>query len=191
MALPFMVFKPINIVICVGFIAFATINYLNYLKTPLIKIKENREKIEQELYKFVACIEQELLIDNDVIRIIENFKNRTNSVFKKELEITLSEMRVSNEINGLVKLESRISSSMLSDVTKGLIALTRGENNKEYFSNLINIFKRAYINDMRRKAGALPDKLKKYEILLFIGVGILILSILIADGMKSFSIIFS
>lgn len=188
--LAFKFFEPINSFFCIGFVVFSIFNYLNYLKEPTIKIGENREKVEDEMYKFVSCIEQELLIDTDVVRILENFKNRTNSVFKRELEITLTEMRTTNEINGLVRLEARINSSMLSDVTNGLISLLRGQNNREYFTTLTGIFKNNYINQRRKKANLMPEKLKKYEILLFLGVGILIFTVLIVDGMKFFKEIF-
>lgn len=181
------IFNPL---ITIGFVIFAIFNYLNYLKEPTIQIRKNREIIENELYKFVSCIEQELSVDTDVVRILENFKNRTNEVFKRQLEITLTEMRTTDEINGLIKLEARINSSMLSEVVNGLISLLRGQNNREYFTTLVGIFKNNYINRKRKEASVMPDKLKKYEILLFLGIGILILTVIIVDIVKFFKQIF-
>lgn len=162
----------INQFIAIVILAIAIFRYLEYMKEPYKKIQENRELIESQLYRFVSIIEQELLVDTDVTRILENFKNQTNKIFKRQLEITLTEMRTMDEITALVKLEARINSTMLSDVVRGLISLTKGENNREYFSMLSNSFKTIYINQKRKEASLLPDKLKKYEWALFGAIAI-------------------
>lgn len=147
--------------------------YNKHKKYPYSQISFNKMLIESELYRFVTTIEQELLIDTDVVRIIEAFKNRTNDVFKRHLERCLTEMRTSNEISALKKLETRINSSMLSDVCRGLIALSRGENNREYFSRLSTSFKSLYINQKRKEASLLPDKIKKYEVAVLVSLAVI------------------
>lgn len=160
--------------------------YNKHKKYPYSQISFNKMLIESELYRFVTTIEQELLIDTDVVRIIEAFKNRTNDVFKRHLERCLTEMRTSNEISALKKLETRINSPMLSDVCRGLIALSRGENNREYFSRLSTSFKSLYINQKRKEASLLPGKIKKYEFLLLLVVAIVGITSMIMGSLPSF-----
>ncbi len=160
----------INPLISIMIFIYSFYLYNKHKKYPYNQISINKTLIESELYRFVTTIEQELLIDTDVVRIIESFKNRTNDIFKKHLERCLTEMRTSNEISALKKLETRINSAMLSDVCRGLIALSRGENNREYFSRLVTSFKSIYINEKRKEASLLPDKINKYGICLFLVV---------------------
>lgn len=160
--------------------------YNAHKKYPYNQISTNKILIESELYRFTTTVEQELMIDTDVVRIIEAFKNRTNDVFKKHLERCLTEMRTSDEITALKKLETRINSSMLSDVCRGLIALSRGENNREYFSRLSTSFKSLYINQKRKEASLLPDKIKKYEILILVSLGIIGITAMIVGSLPNF-----
>ena len=174
---------PLMMIIIFGYSFFV---YNKHKKFPYTQISFNKVLIESELYRFVTTIEQELLIDTDVVRIIESFKNRTNDVFRKHLERCLTEMRTSNEISALKKLETRINSPMLSDVCRGLIALSRGENNREYFSRLTTSFKSLYINQKRKEASLLPDKIKKYEFLLLLVVAIVGITAMIIGSLPSF-----
>ena len=174
---------PLMMIIIFGYSFFV---YNKHKKFPYTQISLNKVLIESELYRFVTTIEQELLIDTDVVRIIEAFKNRTNDVFRKHLERCLTEMRTSNEISALKKLETRINSPMLSDVCRGLIALSRGENNREYFSRLTTSFKSLYINQKRKEASLLPDKTKKYEFLLLLVVAIVGTTAMIIGSLPSF-----
>lgn len=174
---------PLMMIIIFGYSFFV---YNKHKKFPYTQISLNKVLIESELYRFVTTIEQELLIDTDVVRIIEAFKNRTNDVFRKHLERCLTEMRTSNEISALKKLETRINSPMLSDVCRGLIALSRGENNREYFSRLTTSFKSLYINQKRKEASLLPDKIKKYEFLLLLVVAIVGTTAMIIGSLPSF-----
>lgn len=160
--------------------------YNNHRRKPYNMISINKTLIESELYRFVTTIEQELLIDTDVVRIIEAFKNRTNDIFKKHLERCLTEMRTSNEVSALKKLETRINSSMLSDVCRGLIALSRGENNREYFARLSTSFKSLYINQKRKEASLLPDKIKKYEIAVLVSLVLVGITAMIMGNLPNF-----
>lgn len=165
---------------------YAIYLYNKHNKFPYTQISSNKELIEGDLYRFTTTIEQELLIDTDIIRILEAFKNRTNEVFRKHLERCLTEMRTSNEISALKKLETRINSPMLSDVCRGLIALSRGENNREYFSRLSTSFKALYINKKRKEASLLPDKIKKYEVTVLISLSIIGITGMILGSLPEF-----
>ena len=55
---------------------------------------------------------------------------------RQELEITIADMKSGNEETALTRLESRIGSTMLSDVVRGLISVKRGDNGVMYFEML-------------------------------------------------------
>ena len=55
---------------------------------------------------------------------------------KRELEITIADMASGNEENALTRMESRIGSTMLSDVVRGLISVKRGDNGIMYFQKM-------------------------------------------------------
>ena len=175
--------SPILTLILVGYAFWL---YSNHKKYPYSQISKNKEIIDSELYRFTTTIEQELLIDTNVVRILESFKNRTNPIFKKHLERCLTEMRTSNEITALKKLETRINSSMLSDVCRGLIALSRGENNREYFARLSTSFKSMYINQKRKEASLLPDKIKKYEVSVLVSLCVIAITAMIMGNLSNF-----
>ncbi|WP_250277575.1 hypothetical protein [[Clostridium] colinum] len=160
--------------------------YNKHKKYPYNQISKNKDLIDSELYRFSTTIEQELLIDTNIVRILEAFKNRTNPVFRKHLERCLTEMRTSNEISALKKLETRINSPMLSDVCRGLIALSRGENNREYFARLSTSFKSMYINQKRKEASLLPDKIKKYETYVLISLCVIGITAMIMGSLPNF-----
>lgn len=161
--------------IIIGLFVYEIKKFIKHIKKPYKEIEKNKIEIEEQMYPLAINIEQELTIDTDVIRILDNFKNRTNGILKKHLEITLSEARVSNIVDALVKMESRINSTMVSDVVRGLIALSRGENNKEYFSMLSSSFKSIYINQKRKEASLLPNKLTKYKAIIMVALIVLII----------------
>lgn len=177
------IISPIMTLIIIGYGFWL---YSNHKKYPYSQISKNKDLIDGELYRFTTTIEQELLIDTDIVRILEAFKNRTNPVFKKHLERCLTEMRTSNEISALKKLETRINSPMLSDVCRGLIALSRGENNREYFARLSTSFKSMYINQKRKEASLLPDKIKKYEVAVLISLCVIAITSMIMGSLPNF-----
>lgn len=170
----------ISIIAIGGMIVLSVIQYFKYIRLPYKQIEKNKLEIEEQMYPFVINIEQELLIDTDIIRILENFKGRCKGSLKKHLEITLSEARVSNVVNALVKMESRINSTMVSDVIRGLIALSRGENNREYFSMLSSSFKTIYINQKRKEASLMPSKITKYTMMLILALIILVIGSMVS-----------
>lgn len=181
----FLLETNISIIAIVGISIYGIMNFMKYIKKPYKEIEKNKLEIEEQMYPFVLSVEQELLIDTDVIRILENFKGKVSGSLKKHLEITISEARVSNIINALMKMESRINSTMVSDVIRGLISLSRGESNREYFSMLSSSFKSIYINQKRKEASILPSKITKYSFALVIALIILIIGAMLPLVLKS------
>lgn len=89
--------------------------------------------IEYELPRFVNTLSQELHGSRDVLSILRTYKKNATGIFKTELDITTADMKSSNLESALTRFKTRIGSSMLSDVVKGLIGTIRGDNNIVYF----------------------------------------------------------
>ncbi len=117
-------------------IVLAVIIYFKEYKAVGVKIKSHREKIEYELPRFVSAIEKTLQHSRDVIYILESYRDSAGAELGNELEITIADMRSGNAEVALTRLESRVGSTMMSDVTRGLISVIRGDETKVYWVSL-------------------------------------------------------
>ena len=73
------------------------------------KVTERREKIEGELPRFVATVEQELGASRDVLTILENYKRHAGPDFARELDVLTADMRSSSYEAALVRFEGRLA----------------------------------------------------------------------------------
>ena len=90
-------------------------------------LKEKREQIEEELYRFVSTITQELKNSRDVLSMLEHYKENAGAAFRKELDIVCADMRSSSYEAALTRFEARLNSPQLSDVVRGLIGVLRAD----------------------------------------------------------------
>ena len=102
-------------------------------------LREKREQIEEELYRFVSTITQELKNSRDVLSMLEHYKENAGAAFRKELDIVCADMRSSSYEAALTRFEARLNSPQLSDVVRGLIGVLRGDDGAVYFLSLIHI----------------------------------------------------
>jgi len=150
-------------------LAFAVGIYFGEMGSVKKRIGDKREKIEYELPRFVFTIEKTLKYNRDVLGILENYKDSAGSEsqeFKQELEITIADMRSSNYESALTRLESRVGSSMLSDVVRGLIGVIRGDETELYWSALSIKFADIGRQALKRKAQKVPAKVKRLSMTL-------------------------
>ncbi len=57
-------------------------------------LREKREQIEGELYRFTSTITQELKNSRDVLSMLEHYKENAGEMFRRELDIVCADMRV-------------------------------------------------------------------------------------------------
>lgn len=129
-------------------------------------VQQRREEIEAELPRFVNTIEQELRASRDVLNILKSYQRNAGHAMKRELEITIADMASGNEENALTRMESRIGSTMLSDVVRGLISVKRGDNGIMYFQMLSMTFKQLELQKLKLEAMKQPGKMRKYSFML-------------------------
>ncbi|OLS03546.1 secretion protein F [Tissierella creatinophila] len=164
--------------------------YFKEIKKADEELKEKREKIERELPRFVATITQELKASRDVLSMLENFKKNAGEDFTKELDILTADMRSSSYEAALTRFEARINSPMLSDITRGLIGVLRGDDGTMYFQMLSHDMKQLELQRLKSEAMKIPPKIRVFSFIMlmcFMGV---YLSIIIYEIIRSFSGLF-
>lgn len=151
------------------------------------QLKLKREAIESELPRFVATIEQELQNSRDVLTILESYKRSAGDAFRQELDITCADMRSSGYEAALTRFEARLSSAMLSDVTRGLIGVLRGDDGGMYFKMLGHDFKAMELRKLKEKAQKIPPKVRVFSFIMLMLFLITYLVIIIWEIVKSLS----
>lgn len=126
-------------------------------------LREKREQIEGELYRFVSTITQELKNSRDVLSMLEHYKESAGVAFRKELDIVCADMRSSSYEAALTRFEARLNSPQLSDVVRGLIGVLRGDDGAVYFQMLTHDFKQAELQRLKAKAAKIPPKIRVYS----------------------------
>ena len=164
-AIPFLFFLPIlSLVITV----IAVIIYYNESKKVGNIIKERRRKIEYELPRLVSTIEKSLVHSRDVLNILDSYKDGAGEELKRELEITVADMRSGNYEVALTRLESRVGSSMMSDITRGLIGVIRGDETSVYWGTLNLKFSDYQRQTLKIEANRAPKRVRKLSMILLV-----------------------
>lgn len=129
-------------------------------------VKSRVDKIEGELPRFVATVEQELAASRDVLRILENYKKHAVADFARELDILTADMRSSSYEAALVRFESRMGSATVSDIVRGLVGVLRGDDGRMYFQMLAHDLKQAELRRLKAKAAKIPPKIRVFSFLM-------------------------
>ena len=162
-AIPFLFFAPIISVIVVA-IAVA-IYFSEYKKVGNI-IKEKRRQIEAELPRLVSNIDKTLAHSRDVLGILDSYREHAGEELRRELDITVADMRSGNYEVALTRLESRVGSSMISDVTRGLVSVIRGDKTDVYWGNLVLKFSDYQRTLLKNEANKAPKRVRKLSMAL-------------------------
>lgn len=128
------------------------------------QMRKKRAAIESELPRFVATVEQELKTSRDILSIMENYKKHARAEFSYELDVTTADMRSSSYEGALTRFESRIGSSQLSDVVRGLVSVIRGDDSAVYFKMLAHDFKLLELQRLKNEARKIPPKIRIFSL---------------------------
>lgn len=151
----------------------------------ILKIK--KEKIEVELPRFVATITQELKASRDVLSIIENYKKNAGEEFADELDILTADMRSSSYEAALTRFEARIISPMLSDITRGLIGVLRGDDGSMYFQMLSHDMKQLELQRLKAQAMKIPPKIRVFSFVMLMCFLMTYMAIIVYEIIRSLS----
>jgi len=151
----------------------------------ILKIK--KEKIGVGLPRFVATITQELKASRDVLSIIENYKKNAGEKFADELDILTADMRSSSYEAALTRFEARINSPMLSDITRGLIGVLRGDDGSMYFQMLSHDMKQLELQRLKAQAMKIPPKIRVFSFVMLMCFLMTYMAIIVYEIIRSLS----
>lgn len=129
-------------------------------------VRKKTDKIEGELPRFAATIEQELTTTRDILWILESYKHHAGEDFARELGILTADMRSSSFEAALVRFEARLGSAAVSDIVRGLIGVLRGDDGRMYFQMLSRDLKQAELRRLKAKAEKIPSKIRVFSFVL-------------------------
>lgn len=176
--IPALLFIPLLFPV-VLFLAVAI--YFKEIRSAEDAVKERREDIEYELARFVATLTQEFKASRNVLTILETYKLNAGPSLKKELEITVADMKSGSYESALTRFEARIGSSKLSDVIRGLIGVLRGDDGVVYFQMLTHDLKQMEIQRLKTLAMKRPGKIRKYSFAMLFCFMLMYLSVMFIE----------
>lgn len=183
-AIPLVLAIPLSFLLPIAIPILLVISVRTYFKESRSaekSLSKEKEKIEYELPRFTREIAQELKSTRDVLLILERYKNNAGETMKRELNITIADMKSGNYETALTRFETRIQSPMLSDVVRGLISVIRGDDALVFFQLLSHDFKALEIQRLKHEAAKRPGKIRKYS---FLMLGCMLLMYLVIIGIS-------
>ncbi len=187
LAVPVLFILPL---LCPVILFLALFFYRRESKSVAMKIRAKREKIEYELPRLVFAIEKTLQHNRDVLYMLENYAQNAGSEMKHELDITVADMKSGNYEGAITRLESRVGSSMMSDVCRGLIGILRGDDNRMYWASLSLKFSDTQRQQLRLRAQKIPKKVKRLSMCLLICFMLIYVVVIVGQIMSSIGILF-
>lgn len=187
-AIPMIFIFPI---LCPVVLFLAFFLYRRELKSVSFRIREKREKIEYELPRLVFTIEKTLKHNRDVLYMLESYEKNAGPEMKHELGITVADMKSGNYEEAITRMESRVGSSMMSDVCRGLIGIMRGDDNGLYWTSLSLKFNDIQRQKLRMEAQKVPRKVKRLSMCLLVCFMLIYVVVILEQIMSSIGVLFA
>ena len=187
MAIPMAFIFPL---LCPVVLFLAVFLYNMEIKSVSKRIQGKRAKIEYELPRLVFNIEKTLKHNRDVLYMLESYSKTAGPEMKHELDITAADMRSGNYEAAITRMESRVGSSMMSDVCRGLIGVLRGDDTEMYWASLAIKFSDAQRQQLRIQAQQVPRKVKRLSMWLLVCFMLIYLVVILAQIVNSLGVLF-
>ncbi|MFT9493892.1 type II secretion system F family protein [Anaerosolibacter sp.] len=159
--------------------------YFKEIQRAEAAVKKRKDDIEFELPRFVSTLTQELKASRNVLNILETYKHNAGDSFKRELEITVADMRSGSYESAVTRFETRIGSPKLSDVIRGLIGVLRGDDGVVYFQMLSHDLKQLELQRLKTIAMKRPGKIRKYSFAMLFCFLLMYLSVMFVEIVKA------
>ena len=164
--------------------------YIRENKAVARRIRAKRDRIEFELPRLVFTIEKTLKHNRDVLYMLESYAENAGPEMKNELKITAADMRSGNYEAAITRLETRVGSSMMSDVCRGLIGILRGDDTAVYWSSLAIKFNDVQRQQLRLDAQKVPKKVKRLSMCLLICFMLIYVVVIMEQIVTSMGVLF-
>lgn len=149
-------------------IAFTAITvYQREEKKLRTELDKHRKAIERELPQFASTIRQNLNSTRDVATILRNYNRIAGPALQIEIERTLNEAMTGSVEKAISRLEARVSSAKFGQLTRGLIAVLRGDDQRTYFDVLAGEYRKSQDEEINRILIERPKALRPYMGLMF------------------------
>lgn len=186
-AIPYLLVSPFFA--WVGMALIGTAIYQQQNKRLENEMSARRQSIERELPQFAATIRQSLNSTRDVVAILTTYRKICGPALQGEITRTLNDMVTGNPERAIKAMEGRVASAKLSQVTRGLIAVLRGDDQQVYFDMLAAEFRKTQNEEVEKELLKRPSKLNPYMGLLFLCLCLMIvagLGVYIVQQMQAF-----
>lgn len=164
--------------------------YFKEIRSADDMMQKRREEMEFELPRFVSTLSQELKASRNVLSILESYKQNAGDSFKRELEITVADMKSGTYESALTRLETRLNSPPLSETIRGLIGVLRGDDGVVYFQMLAHDLKQLELQRLKTIAVKRPGKVRKYSFAMLFCFLLMYLSVMFVEIIKTLSNLF-
>ena len=169
---------------------FAAAQFSEAYNAPAKLTAHRKEAIENELPMFCQRIESMLGHTRDVVQIISSYRKNAGPEMKKELGITLADIHSGDAHTALTRLEARIGSPHMSEITRGLIAVLDGNDPVGYWSNLSLRMSDSRKQSLLRRAGKIPEKINRLSLCLLGCVMIIYIAVIGSELLRSIGVLF-
>ena len=153
-------------------------------------VKKRRKRMEKEIPRFALSIGQSLENDRDVLKILTSYRRIAGKEFGAEIDQTIADMKTGNYEQALLHFEARVDSPLLSDVTRGLIGVLRGDDQRMYFQMITFDMRQIEQNDLKKEAAKRPRLIQRYSMMMLLCIIMIYLVVLCVEAFDSLGVFF-
>ena len=186
-AVPMAFLIPLMVPVLIG---LAVALWFSTYYTAFDYVKKRRKRMEKEIPRFALSIGQSLENDRDVLKILTSYRRIAGKEFGAELDQTIADMKTGNYEQALLHLEARVDSPLLSDVTRGLIGVLRGDDQRMYFQMITFDMRQIEQNDLKKEAAKRPRLIQRYSMMMLLCIIMIYLVVLCVEAFDSLGVFF-
>lgn len=186
-AFPAFFIQPLLVLVSVGIAV--TMFFATYQKV-FDDVKKRRKLIEAEIPRFTATLAQSLEHSRDVLRIITSYRRVAGKELGAQLDRTIADMKTGNYEQALLRLESRVGSTLMSDVIRGLIGTLRGDDQHMYMKMLVFDMRQIEQSNLKKEVAKRPKQIQRYSMMMLFCIIILYVVVLSVEVVKSLGAFF-
>ena len=186
-AVPMAFLIPLMVPVLIG---VAVALWFSTYYTAFDYVKKRRKRIEKEIPRFALSIGQSLENDRDVLKILTSYRRIAGKEFGVELDQTVADMKTGNYEQALLHLEARVDSPLLSDVTRGLIGVLRGDDQRMYFQMITFDMRQIEQNDLKKEAAKRPRLIQRYSMMMLLCIIMIYMVVLCVEVFDSLGVFF-
>ena len=186
-AVPMAFLIPLMVPVLIG---LAVALWFSTYYTAFDYVKKRRKRIEKEIPRFALSIGQSLENDRDVLKILTSYRRIAGKEFGAELDQTIADMKTGNYEQALLHLEARVDSPLLSDVTRGLIGVLRGDDQRMYFQMITFDMRQIEQNELKKEAAKRPRLIQRYSMMMLLCIIMIYMVVLCVEVFDSLGVFF-